>query len=74
MSSEQARLVLIVSVLLLCASASHAADIPAVVDTILGKYQERRCSMGRNDKASRNIHFLDSCDDLLVLDVHFDGS
>jgi type IV secretion system protein TrbL len=36
---SRVRLVLIVSVLLLCASAIHAADVPAVVDTILGKYK-----------------------------------
>ena len=39
MSSAQRRTVLVVFVLLLCASASHAAGGPAVVDTILGKYK-----------------------------------
>ena len=39
MSSARVRLVIIVSVLLLCASVSQAADIPAVVDTILGRYK-----------------------------------
>jgi type IV secretion system protein TrbL len=39
MSSAQGRTVLIVFVILLFASASHAAGVPAVVDTILGKYK-----------------------------------
>jgi type IV secretion system protein TrbL len=39
MSSAQGRIVLIVFALLLFASASHAGGVPAVVDTILGKYK-----------------------------------
>jgi type IV secretion system protein TrbL len=39
MSNARVRLVLIVAALLLCANASQAADLPAVVDTILGRYK-----------------------------------
>jgi type IV secretion system protein TrbL len=56
---KRVRLLLILSVLLLCASVSHAAGVPAVVDTILGKYKSAGATwQGAIKQAATSIFWI----------------